>query len=364
MSTSNPEAGRPAPEAASENPLPESPERDKERLFQVEYSADSVPGVFHEERDEDSVLGDAERLWWLNAKEEIHTDEPEKDTATIKEAAIIERAAADRLKDLNVYGVMDGIGASSRGSGLIASRLAAAELAANLAALPDEADAEASRAAIESALRSANRAVWEYSRNRTDLTGQAGTTATVIRVVGGPDGRPRLAYGFCGNTRLYRYRPGTDELIEETIDHTLAGMALRHHLDPDRYPAPKPKNPATKTAITRADYEAVNDAGRPGAVGEEYEEMIEANRTFAGREYTIGLAGPGDFKPDTGIIEAEPRDVILIASDGLYRSIGPDKIRGMLRRGLSSPEMLQKVAETGGPGDDATSVVIRLEKKD
>jgi serine/threonine protein phosphatase PrpC len=348
---STPEAMRP----------PEKKERVETRRFTI--ASGSLASRFHPERNEDAVVGDKTRLMAENGfPPELKTSDPDADKEAVRRAAGQEAEAADRLAAANCGVVLDGLSGSEHptGSGYVASRLAAGEIAARLAELadlPPGTPAQDSARLMGLALAAANDCVAEYTAARPDLKDLAGTTVAAARATTGPDGRTEVAYAYAGNTRLYHWRTATRKLIEVSIDDTLAGDALRATEDPEA--TPPMTSPTTSAFISREEYNLVNSTVPTARLPRELQELREKNDSFSSASKVLGL-GAGSFRPHIGVLKAEVGDKVVILTDGAYGNLNYKDIAYALSRADAARELVRLAAGSGGPHDDATALVIDL----
>jgi serine/threonine protein phosphatase PrpC len=325
-------------------PAPESPRspESRERVegqFRVITTQESQASRRHPGRIEDAVLGSLKRILAEAAKDPdlAKTKRPFKYLELIREAGEREAAVAERLAELGIDGVFDGVsgGSEGLGEGMICSRLVAAEAAERLAEAPlefcpPEGQAEATKLAFASALLSADLKTTAFNRLYPDMAGRALTTALLSRVIAKPDGKPQLVVGYCGNTRAYCLRSGG--LLEElTIDDTNAGRALR----------------AGET--TREQYEHDTSSKSPTA---EPEAPL--------RDELIGDAG-GKAKIHTEVFDLEPGDTVFLMTDGVHRNRSSQELTSLFNRnGGDCSVILQELSATEQDHDDASLVKIEI----
>ncbi len=166
---------------------------------------------------------------------------------------------------------------------------------------------------LAEALGRANAAVWRRAGTDRTLEGM-GTTCTAMIVAG-----PRVFVAHVGDSRAYLLRAG--DLRQLTIDHTL----MQRLVDEGRLqPADIASHPQ-RSVIIRA----------------------------------IGAAA--DVAPDRLVVELEPRDRLLLCSDGLSGAVTAQDIQTVLA-GDQDPqvaaERLVDLANAAGGGDNVTAVVV------
>jgi serine/threonine protein phosphatase PrpC len=203
-----------------------------------------------------------------------------------------------------LFAVADGIGGANAGE--IASNLAVDTLR------EESGDESAGERLVVSLIQEANRRV--YQRQSDDATASGmGTTMTVALV---EDGVVRI--GHVGDSRAYLYRDG--ELRQLTEDHSLVGELVRS----GKISAEEADTHPQRSVITRA------------------------------------LGTDPDVDVDTITVEAQPGDLFLLCSDGLYSMVGTDKILDVLERrrndlDAAAKELIGAANKRGG--DDNITVV-------
>jgi serine/threonine protein phosphatase PrpC len=203
-----------------------------------------------------------------------------------------------------LFAVADGMGGANAGE--IASGLAVETLR------QESSDESAGERFVVSLIQEANRRVYQRQSDDAEASGM-GTTMTVALV---EDGIVRI--GHVGDSRAYLYRDG--DLRQLTDDHSLVGELVRS----GKISAEEAETHPQRSVITRA------------------------------------LGTDPDVDVDTLTIDAEPGDVFLLCSDGLYSMVGTDKILDVLRRrrhdlDAAAKELIGAANKRGG--DDNITVV-------
>jgi len=213
-----------------------------------------------------------------------------------------------------LYAVADGMGGHAAGE--VASEVA-------MEALLVAFDGNPSESGLADAARDANRAVWEQSRERSDLRGM-GTTITAVALV--EEGEEELlAVVNVGDSRAYLLRDG--ELVQVTDDHSVP--------------------------------EELHRAGRLTA-----EQAASDPRRHV---LTRVLGVDAEVEVDTFQLVPYKGDRLLLASDGLFGELSHEEIAAVMRR-RSEPErvaqeLVSKAKEAGG-ADNITVVVIDVTDDD
>ncbi len=213
-----------------------------------------------------------------------------------------------------LYAVADGMGGHAAGE--VAS---AAAMEALLVAF----DGNPSGAGLVDAVRDANRAVWEQSRERSELRGM-GTTMTAVALIDEGD-EEVLAIAHVGDSRAYLLRDG--ELTQVTEDHSVPEELRRAgRLSPEEAAADPRKHVLTRV-----------------------------------------LGVDSEVEVDTAQLVPYRGDRLLLASDGLFGELSDDEIASILRR-RSEPErvaqQLVTMAKDAGGADNITVVVIDVTDDD
>jgi serine/threonine protein phosphatase PrpC len=207
-----------------------------------------------------------------------------------------------------LFAVADGMGGANAGE--IASGLAVDTLR------EESSDESAGEPFVVSLIQEANRRVYQRQSDDAAASGM-GTTMTVALV---EDGVVRI--GHVGDSRAYLYRDG--ELRQLTEDHSLVGELVRS----GKISAQEAETHPQRSVITRA------------------------------------LGTDPDVDVDTLTIDAQPGDVFLLCSDGLYSMVGTDKILDVLRRRRDDLDAAAKdligAANKRGGEDNITVVAFEI----
>jgi protein phosphatase len=203
-----------------------------------------------------------------------------------------------------LFAVADGMGGANAGE--VASGLAVDTLR------QESNDDSAGERFVVSLIQEANRRVYQRQTDDAEASGM-GTTMTVAVI---EDGIVR--FGHVGDSRAYLYRDG--EIRQLTEDHSLVGELVRS----GKISAEEAETHPQRSVITRA------------------------------------LGTDPDVDVDTFTVDAQPGDVFLLCSDGLYSMVGTDKILGLIRRhrndlDAAAKELIRAANKKGG--DDNITVV-------
>jgi serine/threonine protein phosphatase PrpC len=306
----------------------------------IEVSFDSLVSPKHPDRNEDAVLGDTRRLTTELSRPPKMDTEPlmvAKDYRTMKEAREKESANAEKLKERQVYGLLDGVsGSTGNGSGALASRISSAVIAEKMAELPPDADVETTKRQIETAMRAADQAVLEYKadggrdQEHADLS-EMSSTADIIRVIDKKDGTYEMAFGHVGDSRIYVFRAETGKLECLTIDHNAAGY---FHL--------KARNP--KQRLTKEEYDRVMNADSADELSDDEKPM---STSFMMREGVYNALGreAGTLEVETKHVTLKKGDKIFLSSDGIHDNLKDSEIEGILRDGGTVNDLIARAGE-------------------
>jgi len=209
-----------------------------------------------------------------------------------------------------LFAVADGMGGAQAGE--VASGIAVSVLQDGLPSGPGSVEQR-----LAGAVRDANAEIHRRSQNEPDLSGM-GTTFTLAYL-----GEEELTVAHVGDSRTYRWRDGTLELLTE--DHSLVGEFVRQgkitQEEADEHPQ--------RSIITRA------------------------------------LGPEAQVDVDTHTWRAEPGDVYLLCSDGLTSMIHEAQVADILRENRSlrsAGRALVDAANAAGGRDNITVVLFLVEE--
>jgi serine/threonine protein phosphatase PrpC len=203
-----------------------------------------------------------------------------------------------------LFAVADGMGGANAGE--VASGLAVETLR------EESRNDKAGEKFVVSLIQKANRRVYQRQSDDAEASGM-GTTVTVALIEDGV-----VRFGHVGDSRAYLYREG--ELTQLTDDHSLVGELVRS----GKLSAEEAEKHPQRSVITRA------------------------------------LGTDPDVDVDTFTVEAQPGDLFLLCSDGLYSMVGTDKILDVLQQRRhdldgAARELISAANKRGG--DDNITVV-------
>ena len=222
------------------------------------------------------------------------------------------------LVDEGLWVVADGMGGHAAGD--VAARVAVETLQGSY-------EPGAGDQALVDAIRRANRAVWQLSRDDAALRGM-GTTITAVAVAaadGEGDADARLIVANVGDSRAYLFERG--ELSQLTADHSLVEELVRAgELSPGEAAAHPQRH-----IVTRA----------------------------------LGIEP--DIEVDTWIITPHAGDRFLVCSDGLTNEVDDPGIRSVLKEVAdtqAAADRLVEMAKAHGGTDNITVIVLDVGEDD
>ena len=219
---------------------------------------------------------------------------------------------ADANAFRGVFMVADGMGGHAAGE--IASEMAVRIVTRELARLRDIASPDG-EVALKTALRDANRAIFERTLAELDKQGM-GTTASILMLVGS-----RYLIGQVGDSRVYRVRNGVLEQL--TKDHSY----VQEQVDAGYITPEQARYHPYSNVITRC---------------------VGASR---------------EVEPDTYQGTVQAGDVFLVASDGLTGMVDDARLQYLLTSRSSPGRLVDAlINEANGRGglDNITAVVIQV----
>jgi protein phosphatase len=214
--------------------------------------------------------------------------------------------------------VADGIGGARAGE--VASALAAEVVAKRFREhMAYRLHPDAAQAFVETAIQDANLAIWTLSKAEPDLSGM-GTT-----VVAGSVGDAWLAFGYVGDSRLYRLREGRLEQISR--DHSFI-----------------------QEVVDQGFFSTREDARRYG---------IGANIL------TRALGSSPKVKVSGGVVDLARGDIFLFCTDGLTGMVPEDWLCQVLTASFGNDlepaaEALVRLANERGGNDNITLALLRV----
>ncbi|EGV17347.1 PP2C family protein-serine/threonine phosphatase [Thiocapsa marina] len=214
--------------------------------------------------------------------------------------------------------VADGIGGARAGE--VASALAAEVIARRFRQhMAYRLHPDAAEAFVESAIQDANVAIWTLSKAEADLSGMG--TTVVVGVVGDD----WLAFGYVGDSRLYRLRDGRLEQLSR--DHSFI-----------------------QEVVDQGFFNTREDARRYG---------IGANIL------TRALGSSSQVKVACGVADLARGDIFLFCTDGLTGMVPEDWLCQVLTASFGNDlepaaEALVRLANERGGNDNITLALLRV----
>ena len=223
---------------------------------------------------------------------------------------------ADATTTRGVFVVADGMGGHAAGE--VASEMAVQIVTRQLNGVTDVASRDANRAMV-TALKEANRAIYERTLAEVDKQGM-GTTTSVLILAGN-----RYLIGQVGDSRIYLLRDGA--LKQVTKDHSY----VQEQVDAGYLTAEQARYHPYSNVITRC----------------------------VGASDTV--------EPDTYSGEIKGGDLFLVASDGLTGMVDDRRLQQiLLQRASPGPMVDALIREANGRGglDNITAIVVQVTEVD
>ena len=233
------------------------------------------------------------------------TDAARTDVGTVRK---INEDSYIARPDIGLWGVADGMGGHDNGEWASQTVVAALEKVA------PEGDFTVDATKVADAIHAANSVIHEQVQAKGR---QMGSTAAVLLIE-----QPNFAAMWAGDSRVYLLRAG--KLVRITRDHTQVQEMIDHGL------------------LTEAEAKS--------------HPMVHVISRAVGVESSLEL--------DAIVDQAEPGDVFLLCSDGLYGMVNDDEIAGVLAS--AAPEgvcktLVSLALERGAP-DNVTVVTVACEE--
>ncbi len=281
------------------------------------------------------TISDEERLLWNPEpvavpeaeSEAVATPVAEEDVAApieretnsnefVREYGSVSRAASKESHEKNedrilarpedgFFGVFDGMGGHAGGER--ASELAKATIEKKLKELPKDMDAKQAKDALWAILNEANQAVLDEQKRDPQLK-EMGTTASLVKLIS--DGEKQFAVIVTvGDSPVYVVRKnGADGELEcMGIDNDMLGVTM----------------PGSPREIKEADARLANVK-----TIEDYAKLEDHERDAFDRRNVLvnGPVGSSYMLPEDYLVQVEPGDRIVIASDGITDNLTRERI--------------------------------------
>jgi serine/threonine protein phosphatase PrpC len=386
-----------------------------ELLVEERFESETTTSKKHPDRNEDAVLGDVNRERKLldeNGKEvgSIREDDffeqlkdattppedkekiaelaksfgPNKNVAEIAtrfsselyEATQQETSASDRLKQLEVYGVFDGVSGEPKnekgekigenGAGWVASRIVSAEFARVLSTeLDDNSTADQVEAALRKAAESADARVKKLRGEERSLKEMA-ATGDVVKLVDNGDGSKEVVAAHFGDSRIYKV--GTDGKLERiSFDDGTAKLFYElKRIDAEEYEAiDKAVSEASGEDDPILETPVKTPLNIPGlgsfnTYGDFYRKRNALFSPIGGDTFRVKS---GDRFGSILRFRLEPGEKLLLTTDGVHDNVADKDIEETLRDG-GAKELAARangVIEKGegrAKPDDVTALLI------
>jgi protein phosphatase len=219
------------------------------------------------------------------------------------------------VPDRGIFVVADGMGGHAAGE--VASDMAVRHIARELGSLKGLEDKDVTER-MQSAIRAANAAIFQRTLTEHDKRGM-GTTVTSLVLYGGT----RFLIGQVGDSRAYLLRDG--KLTQVTKDHSY----VQEQVDAGYLTAEQARTHPYSNVITRC---------------------VGAN---------------SDVTPDVYVGSVKPKDLFLLASDGLTGMLEDPQLHEILGQESLMPQELvdQLIDEANRHGglDNITAILVRID---
>jgi len=323
----------------------------------VEAKVDTRASKGHPGRNEDAALGDIIRLQEeAVSPPEMKTFDTPADTEIVRQARERELKVADKLKDKQVFGVLDGIsgGKEGEGTGVVASRLASARLSERMAEMPPGMTVDQTKEYLLKAMQEADADVKAYRENADAITNdpkrkkelkQMGTTADVVALVDNPDGSKEAVIGHVGDSRVYLFDEKTKKLQALTVDENIVGYLQR------------------TGAISREDYDLVMNTSDIKQLPERLQNLGQnfGMDTRGAKNTLFNALGTGGVKQENVFsVRVEPGQKLLLTSDGVHDNLTDAEIEQLLASGKSMEQITEAAYGTGRKPDDISGTLIEI----
>jgi len=367
---------------------PEAKESQPTPGRQIELA--STSSWLHPDRNEDSVVGDRIRLAQEsdpNHNFDIHTAPKyaEEDKERLRQAARTELGHADQMDQLQVSAVLDGLSGRKLGEGMLASRIAGAEIAQRMSQLSADSGETETMDAIRDAYRLANAEVaWVKGRDlppgeqkeeyrdmmnmnaeREEELEQLGCTMEIMRTIETPDGKKKVVFGHAGDGAILHFDSKNGQLIERTQPQSAVEIARQKGvISPQEYDdimSRDEKRWPKRIGNLKGLAGNIRQAPLGGIDGKSMQERLEAANIFL-RLMDAGNPPHGDYSAaaedllQVGSFEVGDGDIVIQASDGLIDNVPLEVIQEKLRQGLSpekiKDELTWEATERGGGAID------------
>ena len=220
------------------------------------------------------------------------------------------------VADRGIFVVADGMGGHAAGE--VASEMAVRFVARELGSLKGLSDDQVADR-MRTAIRAANGAIFQRTLTEHDKRGM-GTTVTALVLYD-----TRFLIGQVGDSRAYLYRDG--ELVQLTKDHSYVQEQVdAGYLTPDQA-----RSHPYSNVITRC---------------------VGAN---------------SDVMPDIYLGTVKPKDLFLLASDGLTGMLENEQLKDLLAANRMPQEQVDdliKEANRHGGLDNITAIIVRVDSVD
>jgi serine/threonine protein phosphatase PrpC len=261
----------------------------------------------------------------------------------------------------DVFAVFDGLGGPA--SGEKASQSAAMSVQQSFAHFPATQDVEVMKRWMAESLIEASRRIQAES-----MGDRRGTTASVLKLWEGPDGKRQAIIGNVGDSRVYAYRAKTGKLEQLTIDDSsvlttnanavnflprlfaeeVGGEKNDLYRDMQRF---LEQTGFTKDEIfasapkTRAEARAIQQAVNEAETDKDFALLSPYAKFYFEFNHVVSQA-LGDKQgvlPQVRVTDVEAGDVFLLMSDGIQDNISDGRMREIVASGGTAGDIAREL---------------------
>lgn len=235
------------------------------------------------------------------------------------------------------FGVFDGVSGSIDGSGQIASERFTEYLVGSLDSFPQGISAEQAKEYLNSQILGANEKLINLAKAE-NLENSIHTTCSIVKVIETPDKKKKLIVGNVGDSRFYLVRGG--KLNQITVDDNGYPLELQEELN------------------------RCTDSSKLSQLGKVY---------FDNRNKIIQAIGMPNIKPNIYIVDIEPGDCGVVASDGFHDNLSSQEAEQYFDGSLTEQQICNNIIEASksaadhkrqgnfrGKQDDMSVIVFKL----
>lgn len=357
---------------------------DRELFQEAHGILEEIDALIHEYQNAETVEAEAVLEEYEAAGASLK--KPKQESSRINQDAMLLDTATD------VFGVFDGLGGAPNGDK--ASRSAAASVQQFFARLPATKDFEVMKRWMAESLKEASRKIHAES-----MGDRRETTASVVKLWDGPDGKRKAIIGNAGDSRVYIYRAKTGKLEQLTLDdsmmlptsapganylpkffaETVNGKPNELYKDFTRFlrrTRLSEKEVFAAAPKSRAEAKALQQEVNNADTEKDFEALSPYAKFYFEFNHILSqsLGGDYDVMPQINVTDVEEGDLVIVTSDGVHDNLSDQRIREIVASGASPDAIAHKLAneaqaasaefQTRSKPDDITSVVIAIPKRE